>query len=111
MKIFVHPHALCESVSIGDGTRVSAFVHVVAGAKLGANCQLDDHALVEAGAVIGNRVRIGSGVRVPTGVHIEDDVRVGSNVAFADDCSKTSARTHRNDTQTLIRRGASIGAR
>jgi UDP-2-acetamido-3-amino-2,3-dideoxy-glucuronate N-acetyltransferase len=77
---------------------------------LGANCELDDHALVEEGAVIGNRVRIGSGVRVPTGVHIEDDVRVGSNVAFADDWSKTSARTHRDDTQTLIRRGASIGA-
>jgi UDP-2-acetamido-3-amino-2,3-dideoxy-glucuronate N-acetyltransferase len=109
MTIFVHPHALCESVSIGDGTRVSAFVHVVAGAKLGANCQLDDHALVEAGAVIGNRVRIGSGVRVPTGVHIEDDVCVGSNVAFADDWSKTSARTRQDDAQTLIRRGASIG--
>ena len=109
MTIFVHPHALCESVSIGDGTRVSAFAHVLAGARVGANCELGDHVLVEEAAVIGDRVRIGSGVRVPNGVRIEDDVSVGSNAAFADDWSR-SARTRRDERETLVRRGASIGA-
>ncbi|HET8832205.1 MAG TPA: WxcM-like domain-containing protein [Casimicrobiaceae bacterium] len=109
MTIFVHPHALCESVSIGDGTRVSAFAHVLAGARVGANCDLGDHVLVEEAAVIGDRVSIGSGVRVPNGVRIEDDVSVGSNAAFADDWSK-SARTRGDERETLVRRGASIGA-
>jgi UDP-2-acetamido-3-amino-2,3-dideoxy-glucuronate N-acetyltransferase len=110
MTIFVHPHALCESESIGDGTRVSAFAHVLAGARVGANCELGDHALVEEAAVIGDRVRIGSGVRVPNGVRIEDDVSIGSNAAFADEWSQASARTRGDESETRVRRGASIGA-
>jgi UDP-2-acetamido-3-amino-2,3-dideoxy-glucuronate N-acetyltransferase len=110
MTIFVHPHALCESESIGDGTRVSAFAHVLAGARVGANCELGDHALVEEAAVIGDRVRIGSGVRVPNGVRIEDDVSIGSNAAFANEWSHASARTRGDESETRVRRGASIGA-
>ena len=109
MTIFVHPHALCESVSIGDGTRVSAFAHVLPGARVGANCDFGDHALVEEAAIIGDRVRIGSGVRVPNGVRIDDDVFVGSNASFADDGSTTGVRTQRREGETWVRRGASIG--
>jgi UDP-2-acetamido-3-amino-2,3-dideoxy-glucuronate N-acetyltransferase len=108
MTLFVHPHALCESASVGDGTRVCAFAHVLQGARVGAHCELGDHVLVEEAAVIGDRVRIGSGVRVPSGVRIDDDVSVGSNAAFATDRVDATVRSVAG--AALVCRGARIGA-
>jgi len=83
-EIFVHPQALVESVEIGAGTRVWAFAHVMAGAIVGADCNIGDHAFVESGATIGDRVTIKNGVMVWNGVTIEDDVLFAANVFIAD---------------------------
>jgi len=34
-RVFVHAHGLCESEHVGTGTRIWAFAHVLAGAKIG----------------------------------------------------------------------------
>jgi UDP-3-O-[3-hydroxymyristoyl] glucosamine N-acyltransferase len=43
MDYFVHQNALCESESIGTGTRVWAFAHILPGARIGKDCNICDH--------------------------------------------------------------------
>jgi acetyltransferase-like isoleucine patch superfamily enzyme len=107
-----HPQALVESSSVGDGTRIWAFAHVMEGAVVGQGCNLGDHAFVEAHAQIGNHVTIKNGVSIWDGVVLEDNVFVGPNAAFTNDMNpRATVRKSRNEfLPTLVREGASIGA-
>ena len=115
-----HPLALCESEAIGDGTRLWAYVHVMAGATIGCDCNLGDGAFVESGARIGDRVTIKNQVMVWDGVIIEDDVFVGPGVIFTNDAAPRSPRMPQVKARyqspenwrrtTIVRQGASIGA-
>src|SRR4051794_9609263 len=75
--IFVHPHGLCESTTVGVGTRVWAFAHVLKGAQIGRDCNICDGVYVEGGVAIGDRVTIKNQVMVFDGVTVEDDVFLG----------------------------------
>lgn len=119
-KVFVHPAALVESQSVGPGTRVWAFAHILAGAKLGANCNVGDHAFIESGACIGNNVTVKNHVCIWDGVTIEDDCFLGPHVMFTNDPYPRSprmpeavARYSQRDNwllPTVVSRGCSIGA-
>jgi len=89
---------------------VWAFAHVLAGAKIGADCNICDHTLIEGGAVVGDRVTVKSGVQLWEGVTVEDDVFIGPNATFTNDPFPRSRRRPASFAQTLVRRGASIGA-
>ncbi len=110
--LFIHPHALCESDSVGAGTRVWAFAHVMKGASVGEACNIGDHAFIESGAVIGNRVTVKNNVLLWDGVTVEDDVFLGPNVVFTNDPNPRAAfKKHPQDLfETIVRRGATIGA-
>ncbi len=117
---FLHPTALVESEQVGADTRIWAFAHVLAGARIGTRCNLGDHVFVECDAVIGDNVTVKNNVCVWDGVTLEDDVFVGPNVAFTNDRFPRSARMpgahqrYRDPSQwrveTVVERGASIGA-
>jgi acetyltransferase-like isoleucine patch superfamily enzyme len=111
-SVFVHPLALCESDDVGPRTRVWAFAQVMAGARVGADCNVAGHAFVEAGAVVGDRVTIKNSVLLWDKVTIEDDVFLGPNAVFTNDMApRVSNRTDPEDfVPTHVRRGASIGA-
>ncbi len=51
--VYVHPSAIVETSEIGPGTQVWAFAHVLAGARVGGECNLGDHCYIEGGVVIG----------------------------------------------------------
>jgi len=105
----VHPYGLCESDRVGDRTRVWAFAHVMAGAVVGADCNLGDHSFVEDGAVLGDRVTVKNGVAVWAGVTVEDDAFLGPYVTLTNDLRPRSRRPAA-PVPTLIARGASLGA-
>ena len=105
----VHPQGLCESDHVGDRTRVWAFAHVMAGAVVGADCNLGDHTFVEDGAVIGDRVTVKNGVAVWSGVTVEDDAFLGPYVTLTNDLRPRSRRPAA-PVPTVIGRGASLGA-
>ncbi|MDP9235320.1 MAG: N-acetyltransferase [Actinomycetota bacterium] len=109
---FIHPKALCESDSVGAGTRVWAFAHVMEGAIVGEGCNICDHVFVESGTVIGNRVTVKNNVLLWDGVTVEDDVFLGPNVVFTNDPTPRAAfKKQAHDlSKTLVRRGATIGA-
>ena len=111
--VFVHPLGLCEAAAVGDGTRIWAFAHVLAGAVVGRDCNIGDGSFVENGAVLGDRVVVKNGVSVWQLVTLEDDVFAGPNVAFTNDLVPRAA-PYRTPPErwapTVVRRGASLGA-
>ena len=110
MDFFQHTHALVESNQVGDGTRIWAFVHVLPQAVIGRDCNICDHVFIENDVIIGNRVTIKCGVQIWDGLRIEDDVFVGPNATFTNDLYPRSKEYPEKFEQTLIAKGASIGA-
>ena len=109
---FVHPQGLCESDQVGAGTRIWAFAHVLAGAKVGQDCNICDHAYIEGGVTIGDRVTVKNRVLLFDGVTVEDDVFLGPAVVFTNDLRPRAAikRGHDDFLPTLVRVGATLGA-
>lgn len=102
-----------EGAKIGKGTKIWHFSHVVSGAEIGENCTLGQNVFVANNVKIGNGVKIQNNVSVYEGVILEDYVFCGPSMVF------TNVRTPRSEfprnssgdyAQTLVKRGASIGA-
>jgi UDP-2-acetamido-3-amino-2,3-dideoxy-glucuronate N-acetyltransferase len=110
MTLFKHPKALVESDNIGDGTRIWAFAHVLPGAKIGRDCNICDHVFIENQVTLGDRVTVKCGVQLWDGVRLEDDVFVGPNATFTNDPFPRSRQHLTHHPETVVRRGASIGA-
>lgn len=108
-SFYQHPQALVESKSIGPGTRIWAFCHVLPGARVGADCNLCDHVFIENDVVLGDRVTVKCGVQLWDGMRIEDDVFIGPNATFSNDKFPRSRMRLDSHPVTTIRRGASIG--
>ena len=81
----IHPLADIQSETIGNGTKVWQFCVVLAGARIGYDCNICSHCFVENDVVIGNDVTIKSGVQIWDGITIEDNVFIGPNVTFCND--------------------------
>ena len=82
---FVHEIALCEAEDVGPRTRIWAFAHVMKGARVGADCNVGDHAFIEGGARLGDRVTVKNAVLLWDRVTVEDDVFLGPNAVFTND--------------------------
>lgn len=107
---FIHPAAICESPFVGEGTRVWAFVHILPGARIGADCNICDGVFVENDVIVGDRVTVKSGVQLWDGVRLADGVFVGPNVTFTNDPFPRSRRPPKAFAVTVVEAGASIGA-
>ncbi|HVJ27953.1 MAG TPA: hypothetical protein VM493_10455, partial [Vicinamibacterales bacterium] len=83
--VFVHEKGLCESATVGSGTRVWAFAHVLPGATIGADCNICDHVFIENDVVVGDAVTIKSGVQLWDGLRIGNRVFIGPNATFTND--------------------------
>ena len=107
---FQHETAIVETSSVGAGTRIWAFAHILPGAVIGAACNICDQTFIENEVRIGDRVTIKCGVQVWDGVTLEDDVFVGPNATFSNDPFPRSRQHPGQYARTLVKRGASIGA-
>lgn len=119
-EVFVHPTAMVETDSIGRGTRVWAGAHILAGASVGADCNICDLVFIEGGASVGDDVTVKNGAMIFKGVTIEHGVFIGPGVVFTNDRlprsprSSAAADRYRDDSwleTTVVQVGASIGAR
>lgn len=108
-EFFVHPEGICESPNVGAGTRVWAFSHVLPGAVIGEDVNINDHVFVENDVVIGDRVTLKSGVQVWDGIRLGDDVFIGPNATFTNDPFPRSKQYPEAFAQTVIEDGASVG--
>jgi UDP-2-acetamido-3-amino-2,3-dideoxy-glucuronate N-acetyltransferase len=109
-NVFVHENAVCESSTVGEGTRIWAFAHVLPGARIGKGCNICDGVFVENDVHVGDNVTVKCGVQLWDGLSLEDDVFVGPNATFANDRFPRSKVYPATLQKTIVRKGASIGA-
>jgi UDP-2-acetamido-3-amino-2,3-dideoxy-glucuronate N-acetyltransferase len=100
-----------DGAVIGKGTKIWHFCHVMPGAVIGDGCTLGQNVVVMPRTVVGNNVRIQNNVSVYEGVILEDDVFCGPSCVFTNVINPRSHVSRKAEyRQTLVRRGATIGA-
>ena len=108
-KPFIHALADVHSTTIGTGTRIWQFAVVLPGAKIGQDCNICSHCLIENDVVISDRVTVKSGVQLWDGLRVGADVFIGPNVTFTNDKYPKSGNQSFQQLFTRIEAGASIG--
>jgi UDP-2-acetamido-3-amino-2,3-dideoxy-glucuronate N-acetyltransferase len=110
--VFIHESSYVdEGCTIGDGTRIWHFSHVMTGARIGKRCNIGQNVVISPGVVIGDNVKIQNNVSVYTGVILEDDVFCGPSMVFTNVVNPRSHVSRKDEYKTtLVKRGASIGA-
>lgn len=109
----IHSLSDVQSQEIGENTTIWQYCVVLAGAKIGYNCNICSHCFIENNVIIGDNVTIKNGVHIFDFTYIQDNVFIGPNVTFTNDSYPVSRRGEKLQTteytKTIIGRGASIG--
>jgi len=107
---FIHPLSDVGAVCIGEGTRVWQYAVILKHARIGKDCNICAHTLIEGDVIMGDRVTVKSGVFLWDGTRIEDDVFIGPNATFTNDMYPRSKYYPEQYSGITVRKGASIGA-
>ena len=100
-----------DGCSIGAGTRIWHFCHIMAGATIGERCNIGQNVVISPGVVLGNNVKVQNNVSIYTGVTLEDDVFCGPSMVFTNVVNPRSHVVRKHEyQQTRVGRGASLGA-
>ncbi|PKR81077.1 N-acetyltransferase [Brumimicrobium salinarum] len=109
---FAHQTAVIdEGCTIGKGTKIWHFSHLMPNCRLGENCNVGQNVVISPEVVLGNNVKVQNNVSIYTGVECEDDVFLGPSMVFTNVINPRSAIVRRDQySKTLVKKGASIGA-
>src|SRR6185369_11738520 len=112
LTYWAHPTAVVDRPSsIGDGTKIWHFCHVMAGARIGAGCVLGQNVFVGGGGVVGDGCRIQNNVSIYDGVELGQRVFVGPSAVFTNVVNPRAFMVRRTELRpTRVRDGATIGA-
>ena len=109
-QYFVHQLADVQSTNIGKESRIWQFSIILKGAKIGKNCNINSHTFIENDVIVGDNVTVKCGVFLWDGLRIEAQAFIGPNVTFTNDKFPKSKEYPAEFQQTLVKKGASIGA-
>jgi UDP-2-acetamido-3-amino-2,3-dideoxy-glucuronate N-acetyltransferase len=106
-----------NNVELGKNTRIFNFVNAY-GCSIGDNSKIGAFVEIQKGAVIGKNCKISSHSFICEGVHIEDDVFIGHGVMFTNDLFPRATNpdgfpqteSDWSVVETKVRKGASIGS-
>jgi len=109
---FVHESSYVdEGCSIGTGTKIWHFSHIMKGCVIGERCNIGQNVVISPDVILGNGVKIQNNVSVYTGVICEDDVFLGPSCVFTNVINPRAFIERKSEyRRTVIKRGASIGA-
>lgn len=109
---FAHETAIIDNgCSIGKGTKIWHFTHIMSNCTIGENCNFGQNVVVSPEVILGNNVKVQNNVSIYTGVICEDDVFLGPSMVFTNVINPRSAVNRKSEyARTLVKRGASIGA-
>ncbi|MDA0714210.1 MAG: DapH/DapD/GlmU-related protein, partial [Bacteroidetes bacterium] len=97
-----------KGCSIGDGTKIWHFSHIMMGCTIGENCNLGQNVVISPEVVLGNNVKVQNNVSIYTGVICEDDVFLGPSMVFTNVINPRSAVVRRGQySKTVVKQGAS----
>ncbi|KAB2872354.1 MAG: N-acetyltransferase [Bacteroidales bacterium] len=111
-NFFAHNSAVIdEGSTIGNGTKIWHFSHIMTGCTIGDNCNIGQNVVVSPGVTLGNNVKVQNNVSIYTGVICEDDVFLGPSMVFTNVINPRSAVNRKSEyMKTLVKRSATIGA-
>lgn len=111
-EYFAHETAVIDdNCTIGKGTKIWHFSHIMPGCTIGESCNIGQNVVISPDVILGRNVKIQNNVSVYTGVICEDDVFLGPSMVFTNVINPRSHVNRKNEyAQTLVRKGASIGA-
>lgn len=102
----IHPGS-----TVGKGTKIWHFSHVMEGAEIGENCNIGQNVVISPGVKLGQNVKVQNNVSVYTGVVCEEDVFLGPSMVFTNVINPRSAVSRKHEYKvTHVRKGATIGA-
>ncbi len=112
MDYFAHETAFIdEGCTIGEGTKIWHFSHIMPNCKLGKGCNIGQNVVVSPDVILGNNVKVQNNVSIYTGVVCEDDVFLGPSMVFTNVINPRSAVNRKSEyAKTVVKRGATIGA-
>jgi UDP-2-acetamido-3-amino-2,3-dideoxy-glucuronate N-acetyltransferase len=80
---FAHETAVVdENCSIGKGTKIWHFSHIMSHCTIGENCNIGQNVVVSPEVVLGRNVKVQNNVSIYTGVTCEEDVFLGPSMVF-----------------------------
>jgi UDP-2-acetamido-3-amino-2,3-dideoxy-glucuronate N-acetyltransferase len=109
---FIHPSAVVdEPCTIGAGTSIWHFSHVLKGSRIGKGCTFGQNVAIGPNVEIGDRVKIQNNVSVFEGVTLEDGVFCGPSMVFTNVFNPRSEIPRMKELRrTRVMQGATIGA-
>jgi len=109
---FAHETSVIDQdCTIGEGTNIWHFSHIMSNCVLGKNCNLGQNVVISPEVILGNNVKVQNNVSVYTGVICEDDVFLGPSMVFTNIINPRSAIKRKDQyKKTHVKKGASIGA-
>lgn len=112
MDYYVHESSYVdEGCQIGKGTKIWHFSHIMSNCVIGEDCNIGQNVVISPDVVLGRNCKIQNNVSVYTGVRCEDDVFLGPSMVFTNVINPRAAVSRKHEyRQTIIKRGASVGA-
>jgi len=109
---FAHPSAVIDDkTEIGRETRIWHFSHVLAGSRIGSQCNIGQNVVIGPDVVIGSKCKIQNNVSVFKGVSLEDGVFCGPSMVFTNIYNPRAYLRKMDQVRpTLVREGATLGA-
>lgn len=109
---YIHPSSYAdEGCEIGEGVKIWHFCHIMSNCKIGDGCNIGQNVVISPKVILGRNVKVQNNVSIYEGVICEDDVFLGPSMVFTNVINPRSAVNRKLEfKQTLVRKGASIGA-
>jgi UDP-2-acetamido-3-amino-2,3-dideoxy-glucuronate N-acetyltransferase len=110
--IYQHPSAVVDTgCSIGSGSKIWHFCHILKGSRIGQNCVFGQNVMVGPDVEIGNGVKVQNNVAIYKGVTLEDDVFCGPSMVFTNVLTPRAFVERKDEfLPTKVKKGATIGA-
>ena len=100
-----------ENVSIGEGTKIWHYSHILKNSQIGVLCNIGQNVVIGPDVIIGDKCKIQDNVSIYTGATLEDEVFCGPSMVFTNVYNPRAAIRRMDEIRhTLVKKGATIGA-
>ena len=105
----IHETSIIDTdVCIGADVSIWQWTHICSGAVIGNNVSIGQGCYIGPDVCIGDRTRIQNNTFIPSGISIASDCFLGPSVVFTN--NRYPPWTKDRQSETIVERGASIGA-